>query len=111
LVILFSDDNLQKLCENERLQTKRLGAACAKKLRTRLADLGAATSVRELTAGRPHPLHGSRKGQFALDLYSGVRLCFEAADEPIPARSDGSIAWELVTRVRVVFVGDYHDES
>jgi toxin HigB-1 len=111
LVILFLDEDLRKLCENEKLQTKRLGAQCAKKLRTRLSDLWAASSVRDLTAGRPHPLQGSRAGQFALDLHGGVRLCFECANEPVPLRSDGSIAWEQVTRICVVYVGDYHDES
>jgi len=49
---------------------------------------------------------------------SGLRkLCEESrlmnrkfgADEPVPVNEDGSIAWERVDRIRVVFIGDYHD--
>ncbi len=88
---------------------RKLGAVCARKLRTRLADLRAATAVAELTAGRPHPLKGEWDGRFALDLHGGDRLVFESADEPVPINENGSIAWERVARIQVVFIGDYHD--
>jgi len=52
---------------------------------------------------------GDRTGEFALDLHGGVRLVFEPANIPTPIREDGSIAWNLVTKVRIVFIGDYHD--
>jgi|GEM_PF-6623124 len=35
-------------------------------LRSRLADLRAAGSVRELVSGRPHPLKGDRAAEFAV---------------------------------------------
>jgi len=107
--IEFASSGLRKLCEESRLMNRKLGAVCARKLRTRLADLHAATTVAELTAGRPHPLKGERDGSFALDLYGGARLVFESADEPVPVNEDGSIAWSSVARIRVVFIGDYHD--
>lgn len=88
---------------------KEFGAPCAKKLRTRLADLQAAETLEDIAAGRPHPLKGDRLGQFSLDLHGGVHLVFESADEPIPTSDDGSIAWKQVTKVRIVFIGDYHD--
>ena len=107
--ILFTGDDLERLCSNRREQNKRLGSKGAKKLRTRLADLMAASTVTDLVAGRPHPLKGDRAGQFAVDLDGGRRLVFKPAHEPIPQRDDGSVAWEQVTAVRVVFIGDYHD--
>jgi len=107
--IEFSSPDLQALCEQQRLMARQLGNNCSRKLRARLADLMAAASVAELTAGRPHPLKGDRAGQFALDLYGGKRLVFEPAHNPVPAREDGSLAWESVTKVRIVFIGDYHD--
>ena len=78
------DDDIRALCEQQRLAVRRLGAACARKLRSRLADLQAAAHVHELVAGRPHPLRGDRKGQFALDLHGGVRLVFEPNHNPVP---------------------------
>lgn len=107
--IEFSSPDLQALCEQQRLMTKQLGDICGRKLRTRLSDLRAVACVAELNAGRPHPLKGERTGQFALDLHGGKRLVFEPANIPLPILADGSIAWVLVTKVRIIFIGDYHD--
>jgi len=107
--IEFSSPDLQVLCEQQRIMTKQLGDICSRKLRTRLSDLRAVVSVAELSAGRPHPLKGDRTGQFALDLHGGKRLVFEPANIPVPIFEDGSIAWVLVTKVRIIFIGDYHD--
>jgi toxin HigB-1 len=107
--ISFSNDKLKDLCEQQRLATKELGAACAGKLRSRLADLSAAANVSELNVGRPHPLKGDRAGQFSLELAGGKRLVFEPANEPVPRREDKSIDWSLVTKARVIYVGDYHE--
>lgn len=107
--IFFAGDDLERLCSTQREQNKRLGGKGAKKLRTRLADLMAASTVTDLVTGRPHPLKGDRAGQFAVDLDGGRRLVFEPAHEPIPQRDDGSVAWAQVTAVRVVLIGDYHD--
>ncbi len=88
---------------------RKLGAVCARRLRTRLGDLLAATTLAEVTAGRPHPLKGEWEGRFALDLHGGIRLVFKSIDVPVPVNEDGSIAWEKVTKIQIVFVGDYHD--
>jgi len=107
--ISFLTNELQKLCENQRAMVKKHGALSAKKLRTRLADLQAAEVVDDLVAGRPHPLERGRLGQFSVDLHGGDRLVFESANEPVPTKDDGTIAWKEVTKVRIVFIGDYHD--
>lgn len=104
----FKDKRLRELCEKQAVATAKLGKSCARKLRTRLADLKAASRVTDLVAGRPHQLTGDRRGQFALDLEGGRRLVFEPDHNPIPQRQDGSIDWSRVTKIRVVFIGDYH---
>ena len=107
--ITFANGKLQKLCEQEAVAQRKLGANCARKLKTRLADLDAASSVVELVTGRPHPLKGDRVGEFAVDLEGGKRLVFKPANDPIPLTEDGSIDWSEVTAVCIIFVGDYHD--
>ena len=102
------DDALRALCEQQRLAVKALGAPCAR-LRSRLSDLSAALHVRELVVGRPHPLTGNRLGQFAVSLHGGIRLVFEPNHDPVPRRADGSINWALVARIRIIYIGDYHD--
>jgi proteic killer suppression protein len=107
--ILFAGDDLRRVCEQEKAAKRELGGPGAKKLQRRLADLRAASNVGELVAGRPHPLEGDREGQFALDLDGARRLAFEAADEPLPVNEAGRVDWPKVKRVRIVFIGDYHD--
>ena len=88
---------------------KRLGPKCARKLRARLEDLRAAENVTELVAGKPHPLVGDRKGQYAVWLEGGVRLVFAPTNDPVPRHGNGGVNWAEVTKVSIVFIGDYHD--
>ncbi|VAX11639.1 hypothetical protein MNBD_GAMMA26-32 [hydrothermal vent metagenome] len=106
--ITFINDKMKRLSENHRVAERQFGAACARKLRVRLADLEAAATVSDLVAGRPHPLKGDRQGQFAVDLAGGIRLVFEPNHNPCPRLDSKAIDWPRVTRIRIVFIGDYH---
>jgi proteic killer suppression protein len=107
--ITFANSKLQNLCEEENLAKRKLGANCAKKLMSRLADIAAVTYVTQLVTGRPHPLKGNRLGEFAVDLEGGKRLVFKPDNDPTPLTEDGSIDWSQVTAICIVFIGDYHD--
>ncbi len=107
--ITFANSKLQNLCEQQDLAKRKLGANCAKKLTTRLADLAAVSCVNELSVGRPHPLKGDRAGEFTVDLEGGKRLVFKPDKNSIYITEDGSIDWSKVTAVCIVFIGDYHD--
>lgn len=105
----YKSKKLRELCEKRAVAEKKLGAACARKLRSRLSDLDAASRVIDLVAGNPHPLAGNRAGLFALDLAGGWRLVFAPDQDPCPRHADGGIDWSQVTSVRIEFIGDYHD--
>lgn len=107
--INFKNTKIRELCEKGAVAERKLGTACARKLRTRLDDLEAATRVTDLVAGNPHPLKADRAGQFAVDLSGGWRLVFVPDDEPCPHREDGSIDWSEVTIICIDYIGDYHD--
>ncbi len=107
--INFKDKKLREMCEKQAVAEKKLGAVCARKLRTRLSDLDSAERVTDLMAGNPHPLKGDRQGQFALHLTGGWRLVFSPDNAPCPARPDGGIDWSRVTIVCIEYIGDYHD--
>jgi proteic killer suppression protein len=109
VIILFDDERLRKLCEDEKTAKKNLGRDSAKKLKSRLADLRAAQTVRDLVAGKPHPLKRDRAGEFSLELHGGVRLVFAPANEPAPRTVDEAVDWARVTEVLVIYIGDYHD--
>lgn len=108
--ILYADGKVKALCTEERKAQRKLGEDEFRKLRRRLADLEAAQSLDDLPAGRPHPLKGKRKGQFALDLNGGKRLVFTAADDPPPVDGGGNLDWRKVRSIRIIFIGDYHEE-
>ena len=105
----FKDKKIRQLCEQQAAAEKKLGAACARKLRLRLSALEAASCVSELVAGNPHPLKGDRTGQFALDLAGGMRLVFAPDNSPCPTHPDGGIDWARVTAICIEYIGDYHD--
>lgn len=107
--IRFKDKKIRRLCEVQAAAEKKLGAACARKLRIRMTELEAATRVTDLVAGNPHPLTGNRAGQLALDLAGGWRLTIAPANEPSSHRADGGIDWSQVTIVTIEYIGDYHD--
>lgn len=107
--ILYGNRDVEALCTDERRAKRELGPQGFKKLRTRLAELSAAERVSDLIAGRPHPLTADRHGQFAVDLAGACRLVFRPAEQPPPAAASGGIAWNQVTSVEIVYIGDYHD--
>ena len=108
LEINFKDKKIRELCEKQVVAEKKLGVACARKLRARLSDLESVSCVTDLVAGNPHPLKGNRAGQLALDLAGGWRLVFAADHDQCPTRQDGSIDWSQVTIVSIEYIGDYH---
>ena len=78
--ITFKDGKTRRLCETRKEAERQLGADSARKLRIRLADLA-----------------------------GGKRLVFEPDLKPCPEREDGAVDWQRVTRIRILYIGDYHD--
>jgi proteic killer suppression protein len=107
--ISYKSKKLEALCDPRSPAHRKLGKDKALKLKNRVTDLRAALSVSQLSAGRPHPLVGNRAGQFALDLVHPERLVFEPDHELVPQTEDGGIDWSRVTRVVIIWIGDYHD--
>jgi proteic killer suppression protein len=106
MTVRFDTDKIRRTVLEHRQAVKELGAESAKKLQNRYSDLLAAKNVADLVFGRPHPLAGDRKGQFALDLSGGWRLVFAPVDPPF--RPDCEINWARVSEVTIVYIGDYH---
>ncbi len=107
--ISYEDEDVEALCKQSQVATKKLGAESAKKLQRRLSELHAASVVSELAIGRPHPLEYDRAGQFAVDLHKGKRLIFKPTRLPPPFKADGSIDWSQVTEITIIGAEDYHD--
>jgi len=96
--ISYRTSQLRKVCEDAGVATKKYGAEMASKIQQRIDEIRAATSVEMLVQfriGRCHPLHGNRRGQYAMDLTQPYRLIFEKRKEQIVA-------------VEILEIEDYH---
>jgi proteic killer suppression protein len=108
LEIAFATKKLRQLCENEEVARSSVGHAVAGRLKARLADLSAASCVKELVAGRPRQLTGRRPGCLAVKLTSGWRLVICANHNAVPEVDGGAIDWSRVNRVKVVDIENDH---
>jgi len=109
--ITFSTRKLEKQCNDSKTMTRTWGTIQAKKLRRRLDDLSAASTLEIMRTlpGRCHELKGDRAGQLSLDLEHPYRLVFEPTNDPIPQKQDGGLNWTAITAVRIIEVVDTHD--
>jgi proteic killer suppression protein len=113
LDIYFKNKKLEKVFNEEAQLNKIHGAKRAQRIRIRLADLRAASSLMEFwppykAPARCHELTGNRKGQLSVDLDLPYRLIF-VPDDPIPKLEDGGLDWSKVTAIRIEGIEDTHE--
>ena len=106
--ISFTDARLADEMNSFAKLSRMYGAAIAKTITRRLAQLRAAAVLAEMQVGNCHPLKGDREGTFAVSVGKGYRLLFAPADEPVPRHPDGGIASAAVTALVIIGVEDYH---
>ncbi len=108
--ILFRDDVLRDICNHDGKLRRRFGVRTARKVRVRLDDLRAATTldVMRTLGGRCEELSGNLKGRLSLRLDKRMRMVFEPAGAEDIRKPDGGLDWRKVTAVRIVSIEDYH---
>lgn len=113
--IFFKTRKLEKEF-NEGAQLDRIhGAKRAKKIRMRMVEFRAATSLMDFWPpksgpGRCHELtQGKRKGQLSVDLDHPYRLIFTPAHDPVPTLEDGGLDWSQVTAIIILGGEDTHE--
>ncbi len=105
--IFFSTRKLEKLCNTKKEANKKFGDKNAKFLFKRLQQLKAVNQLGDFKFDKPHALKGSKKDQFAVTVFQGVRLTFFAI-EPVKDESNNTI-WKKVKKININFIGDYHE--
>jgi proteic killer suppression protein len=109
LELAFAKKSLRQVCEREANAKRDLGAKIAEKLRRRLADLRAATCVKDLVAGRPRELKGARHRQIAVDLCEGFGIIFCANHNSVPTLESGGVDWAKVSRIKILRIEAIND--
>ena len=89
------------MCENEDIAKERLGGT---KLQDRLADIFAATTVRDLLAGNPVETVLESLAAYKLDIEEGFALIFSPNHVKVPCLNDGQVDWDKVSRVKVIAI-------
>ena len=104
--LAFDSKSLRAVCESEAQAKLELGATVTEILMHRLADLRAATSTKDLVAGRPRI--GADRQHMIVDLCSGHRLVFKANHTNNPKTETEDVDWERVSRVKILRIeSDY----
>jgi proteic killer suppression protein len=110
--IFFPTTGLKKLCNDDRLLQKKFGVNGMKKIRQRLDEFEAASTLADigkLPGPRCEELKGNRAGELSVRAHDGMRIIFRPFHSPIPAKPDGGLDWAAVTSIQVTSIEDYHD--
>jgi plasmid maintenance system killer protein len=108
--ITYKSRKLEKQLTDPREMLKSFGQLAVKiKMRLKnLKDVDNIAVMRTIPAARCHELTGERKGELAVDVSGNYRMIFEPNHEPIPQKVDGGLNWELVTKIQINEIEDYH---
>lgn len=109
LELAFDSMPLRTICESEAQAKLELGSTVAEILKHRLADMRAATSVKDLVVGRPRILDDSRGQHMVVDLCDGYWLTFQSNHTNRPIIDADDIDWARVTRIKLLRIERHYD--
>jgi toxin HigB-1 len=110
--ISFADYRLQLDCESEVALRRAYGHDCARYIRARLADLGAAATLDEFRSlpGGCRELDGGRRGEFVLALPSSKRLVLAAAGGEGADGATAPLDWQRIDAIQALSITDDKDD-
>lgn len=100
--ISFKNTRLRSLCESEELAAKELGQETTNKLKARLNDLIAASSIEELIVGNPRV----EDDFILLDLEDNYKMVLGVGHSNKPKTREGKTDWSRVTRIKLLDITD-----
>jgi len=107
LELAFANKALRHICESQLTAERELGIEIAKKLRARLSDLRAASSIADLVASTTEKLDQASE-RMAFALSSTVRIIFCANHVKIPRTRSGEVNWQKVSRIKLLEIEVAH---
>jgi len=100
LELAFHTKSIRSICESGDQAKRELGAEVSKALKHRLGDMRAATSPKDLVAGRPRI--GADGQHMVIDLCDGHRIVFKANHPNYPKRDTDELDWARVSRIKIM---------
>lgn len=102
--IAFQTKSLRDVCESDEKLKRQFGDRVGETIKGRLADLRAATSIRDVVAGSPREITRDGKPAMILDLDCGRAMTFRPNHLRMPLRADGSVDWAAVYRIKILSI-------
>lgn len=108
MVLAFDSKSLRDICEKEEYAKQELNPLVAEVLKRRLADLRAASSIKDLLVGQPRTLVDTNHRVMIIDLCNDYKIFFCANHLKNPVDESGQTDWSMVSRVKILQIGsDY----
>jgi toxin HigB-1 len=101
LVVAFENKDLRLACENEDIAIEKYGST---KLQDRLADIFAASTVRDLPVGLPEETEFETLPAYKIDIENGLVMFFLPNHVKTPCLQDGQVDWDKVNRVKIIAI-------
>ena len=101
LELSFETRHVRDLCEKSTAAISSFDETVASRLRARISDLGAASSVRDIVAGNPRA-NPACDNEMIIDLANSHQIVLCANHAQNPEVSDGGIDWSSVYRIKIL---------
>lgn len=108
MLLAFDTKSLRDICEDENQAKAELGVNAAGTLKRRLADLEAATLIKDILVGNPRVIPGTKSQEMIIDLTDGKQIILAANHPKNPRMADENIDWSKVTRVKILRIETIH---
>lgn len=107
--ISFAKKSLRSTCESKAKAEATFGIEAAVMLQRRLADLIAATSVKDLIAGNPSGANKKNDTEIAIDLGGRFSIVLTPNHMVMPLLKSGATDWKKVHRIKILKIEEFHD--
>ena len=109
LEISFAEKHLRSLCENSAKAEAAFGIEAAVRLQRRLADLRAASSVKDLFSVSFGRVNQKLSNELKFKLGGGVSMVIASNHIMPPLLRSGKIDWKKVQRVKILRIEKEED--
>ena len=92
-------------------EIKKAFGSMAQKVSLRLHQIKNSPTLAVLMSipgAKCHPLKGAMSGEWAVEVSGNYRMIFKLNHNPVPKREDNSINANLVTKILILSIEDYH---
>ena len=93
------------------LELKKTYGSIAQKVNLRLQQMISSptlTVLQSIPGAKCHQLKGNMVGKWAVEVSANYRMIFELDHDPIPKNPNNSIDTNLITKIKILSVEDYH---